>query len=163
MRSAGRVAVLIALWLLAWGEASVANVLSGAAVAVALLVAFPPRRGAPSEVRISAGGTVRLAAYVAAQLVRSNITMTWQIVRPPEPIAPGVLAHRLDHPTDETITVMSSIIALSPGTMTVDVAPDSSTLYVHFFHLVDPEEARRSIAHLERLTIGALTRTQEVT
>jgi multicomponent Na+:H+ antiporter subunit E len=160
---AGRAAVLVALWLLAWGEVTLANVLSGTVAAVALLVAFPPRRPTGSEVRLSLVGILRLASYVGAQLVRSNIVMTKQVLRPPTPPAPGVLAHRLHHPTDEVITVITSIISLSPGTMTVDVAPDSSAVYVHFFHLDDVDAARRTIAHLERLAVGAIQRPRAAT
>jgi multisubunit Na+/H+ antiporter MnhE subunit len=51
---------------------------------------------------------------------------------------------------------MSSIIALSPGTMTIDVATDSSVLYVHFFRLDDVEGARASLARLEQLVTAAI-------
>jgi multicomponent Na+:H+ antiporter subunit E len=156
IRIAGRIGVLVALWLLAWGELSLANVLSGTLAAVALLVAFPARRPDDGDVRLSASGIARLTGYVVVQLVKSNVVMAGQILRPPRPRRPGVLEHRLEHPTDEVITLVSSIIALSPGTMTVDVAPDSSALYVHFFQLDDVEAARRSIADLERLAIGAI-------
>jgi multicomponent Na+:H+ antiporter subunit E len=155
---AGRVAMLVGLWLLAWGEISLANVLSGVLVAVALLVAFPARRPSDGDVRLSLRGIARLVAYVVSQLLQSNVLMARQIIRPPRPARPGVLAHRLEHPTDEVVTVVSSIVALSPGTMTVDVAPDSSWICVHFFHLDDVDAARRSIAHLEHLAIGAIAR-----
>ena len=82
--------------------------------------------------------------------------MAAQIVRPPSPARPGVLVHRLECATDAVLTLMSSTIALSPGTMTVDVAPDSSSISVHFFHLTDIDGARRSIAHLERLAVAAV-------
>jgi multicomponent Na+:H+ antiporter subunit E len=158
MRTARRIAVLVGLWLLAWGDLSLANVLSGVAAATALLVAFPPNRPADGGVHISPLGVARLAWYVVTQLVRSNAVMVGQILRPPSPTRPGVLAHHLHQPTDEVVTVVTSIISLSPGTMTVDVAPDSSTIYIHVFHLDDVDAARRSIARLERLAIGAITR-----
>lgn len=44
MRLFTRLLLLVALWLLAWGEVTVANVLSGTAVAAVLLVVFPPTR-----------------------------------------------------------------------------------------------------------------------
>ncbi len=156
MRRIGRIGALVVLWLLAWGELSVANVLSGAAVAAALLVAFPADRSPDGTVRLRPLGMLRLAGHVGVQLVRSNVVMARQILRPPDPPAPAVLAHRLEHPTDEVVTVVSSVIALSPGTMVVDVAPDSSVIYVHLFHLVDVDAARRSIAELERLAVGAI-------
>jgi multicomponent Na+:H+ antiporter subunit E len=158
MRRIRRVALLVALWLLAWGEVSAANLVSGIAAATALLAAFPPAQADEGDVRLSVRGIARLTGYVVKQLVMSNIVMSRQILTPPRPPTPGVLAYRLRHPTDEIITVVSSIIALSPGTMTVDVAPDSSSIYVHFFHLDDIDAARASIAHLEVLAIGAIAR-----
>jgi multisubunit Na+/H+ antiporter MnhE subunit len=52
---------------------------------------------------------------------------------------------------------MSSVIALSPGTMTVDVDPDSTRIYVHFLLLRDVEAARASLVRLERLAAGAIS------
>jgi multisubunit Na+/H+ antiporter MnhE subunit len=46
--------------------------------------------------------------------------------------------------------------------MTVDVDADSSCIYVHFFHLDDPEAARASIARLERLAVGAIPHQRQV-
>jgi multicomponent Na+:H+ antiporter subunit E len=156
MRLLGRVTLLVALWLLAWGEITLANVLSGTAVAAALLAAFPPDRRTHGRLRISALGVARLAAYVAGQLVISNVVMTRQILRRTPSLHPGVLAHRLHQPSEEVATVMTSVIALSPGTMTVDLDRDSSTIYVHFFRLTDVEAARASLDRLERLAVNAI-------
>ena len=158
MRIAGRVALLVALWLLAWGDLSVPNVLSGVLVAGGLLVAFPPGRRAGGSLRFSAGGFVRLTVYLHVQLAISNVVMARQILRRRPDVRPGVLAHRLRQPSEEVVTLMSSIIALSPGTMTVDVDRDSSTIYVHFFKLGDVAEARASLAHLEDLAVHAISR-----
>ena len=59
MRKGGRVVLLVGLWLLAWGEFSLANVLSGIAVAVGLLAAFPPIRVARHDVHPSPAGIAR--------------------------------------------------------------------------------------------------------
>jgi multicomponent Na+:H+ antiporter subunit E len=155
MRIAGRILVLVALWLLAWGDATLANVISGVAVASALLVAFPPARRV--EVRINPVGAVRLIGYVVTQLLISNLVMARQILRIHPTMHPGVLAHRLQTPSEEVITVMSSVIALSPGTMTVDVDEDSTTIYVHFLLLHDVAAARASLARLECLTVRAIS------
>ena len=53
---------------------------------------------------------------------------------------------------------MTSVIALSPGTMTVDVDRESTTIYVHFFRLRDLAAARASLARLERLVVDAIRR-----
>ena len=157
MRMAGRITMLVTLWLLAWGEISVANVLSGVVVAAALLVAFPPGRRAGRRLRLSPAGIGRLAAYVAVQLVTSNFVMTREILRRRAAIRPGVLAHRLQQPSEEVVTLMTSVIALSPGTMTVDVDRSSATIYVHFLLLRDVDAARASLDRLEHLAVHAIT------
>jgi multicomponent Na+:H+ antiporter subunit E len=159
MRLAARIALLVGLWLLAWGELSVGNVVSGVAVATAVLVAFPPAARAGSDFHLRIRGVVTLAGYVAAQLLVSNALMARQLLRRQPDEQQGVLAHRLQHPSEEVVTVMTSIIALSPGTMTVDVDATSSTIYVHFFRLHDVAAARRQLARLERLVRNAVHTT----
>lgn len=154
---AGRVALLVSLWLLAWGDLTVANAVSGVLVAGALLVAFPPGGRTGGGLRFSAGGVLRLAGYLHVQLLISNLVMTRNILRRRPDIRPGVIAHRLTQPSEEVVTMMTSIIALSPGTMTVDVAPDSSMIYVHFFALRDVDKARASLTHLEDLAMHAIS------
>ena len=155
MRTIARLTTLVALWLLAWGEVSLANVLSGLVVAGVVLLAFPPGRRTTAPLRVRPAGTVRLVAYVTGQLVSSNVLMTRQILRRHPDVEPGVIAHRLRNPSEETVWLMTSIIALSPGTMTVDV--DATTIYVHFFRLHDIAAARQQLQRLERLVVGATT------
>ena len=158
MRVAGRVAMLTALWLLAWGEISLANVLSGVAVASALLVAFPPPAIRSAALRVRPVAVAKLAGYVAAQLITSNIVMSCEVLRRRSTSQPGVLTHRLRQPSEHVVTIMTSVIALSPGTMTVDVDRASSTIYVHFLFLRDVGAARASLEHLERIATNAITR-----
>ena len=157
MRIVGRVALLVGLWLLAWGEASLGNVVSGVAVATALLLAFPPGPRASGRLRFSAIGGGRLAVYVLVQLVNSNVVMARQILRRRPEARPGVLAHRLGQPSEQVVTVMTSVIALSPGTMTVDVDAESRIIYVHFFLLRDLEAARASLRRLEDIAVQTIT------
>lgn len=155
MRNGGRVVMLVGLWLLAWGEFSLANVVSGIAVAVGLLAAFPAVR-AGRYVHPSPAGIARLGLYVLNQLVISNVTVAREILRRRVSLAPGVVAYRLGCPTDEVITIMTGVISLSPGTMTADIDPDGTTLSVHFLLLRDVDAARAGLARLEQLVVAAV-------
>ena len=157
MRLAGRIALLVALWLLAWGDITLANLLSGLAVAGALLVAFPLAPSKGTTARFHPLGFAQLAAWVAVQLVVSNIVMTREILRRRPKAHPGVVAHRLTWPSEQTVTLMTSVIALSPGTMVVDVSRDASTIYVHFLKLHDPDAAHASMRRLESLVERAVS------
>lgn len=156
MRFVTRVLLLVVLWLLAWGEVSLANVVSGVVVATVLLAVFPPSKRAGRGFRVSLPGSVRFVGYVGKELVASNILMIREILRPRLAVSPGVLAHRLVQPSEEVATVMTTVIALSPGTMIVDVDHDASTIYVHFLFLRDIEAARASLVHLETRTRRAV-------
>jgi multicomponent Na+:H+ antiporter subunit E len=157
MRILRRVVLLVVLWLLAWGEITLGNVVSGIAVASALLVAFPPTRPAGERVRLRFAGAARLGGYVVTQLVTSNLVMAREILKRRPSARPGVLAHRLQRPSEEIVTLMTSVIALSPGTMTVDVDRDSTTIYVHFLFLRDVDASRASLRRLEQLAVRTIT------
>jgi multicomponent Na+:H+ antiporter subunit E len=157
MRFIRRGTLLIVLWLLAWGELSLVNIVSGALVAVALLAAFP--LGAPAQPagREHPLGLAKLAAYVVTQLVVANIVMTRTILDPRSPAGrAGIVRHRLAEPSEVTVTLMTSIISLSPGTMTVGVADDASEIAVHFFSLDEPAAAAAGLVRLEHLVTAAV-------
>ena len=155
MRTAVRVGVLVALWLLAWGQVSVANLVSGVLVAGALLVAFPPdARRAVGGVRLL--GALRLVAYVARQLVTSNYLVAREILGWTSSVRTGVLAYEVRQPSDQVVTLMANVVALTPGTMTVEATRDPAVLYVHFLLLDDVDKARRAIARLEALAIATV-------
>jgi multicomponent Na+:H+ antiporter subunit E len=147
---------LLALWLLAWGEISVANVISGIALIVVLMLAFPsgPRR--PARVRVRPIALARLIGYVFVQLAVSNVLVAREIVSRRSRVRTGVVGYRVQQPSDLTLTLMSNILALSPGTMPVDVTHDPPMLYVHFLLLSDVEDARRTIGRLETLVVAAV-------
>ncbi|MEZ5323306.1 MAG: Na+/H+ antiporter subunit E [Microthrixaceae bacterium] len=155
MRSLGRIAVLTLLWMFAWGAFSGASILSGLAVSTALLALFPP--GRDPGLRLRPIGAVRLVAHVVGQLVTSNLVMTVQTLRRRPALRQGVVTHRLGQPSAEVVTLMTTIIALSPGTMVVDVSPDSAIIHVHVLNLADVEATRRSLERLERLVAGAIS------
>lgn len=152
--------LLVGLWLLAWGNITVANIVSGIAVAAALLVAFPPGRPGRPHSRLHLFAVGRLLLYVLGQLVVSNVLVAREIVSRRSRIRTGVIAHRVQHPSDAGLTLIANVIALTPGTMTVDVTRDPPIIYVHFILLSDVDEARRAIARLERLVFAAIGEPQ---
>jgi|SoiMethySBSTD1v2_1073268.scaffolds.fasta_scaffold315266_4 multicomponent Na+:H+ antiporter subunit E len=147
---------LLGLWLLAWGDVSVANVASGIVLIGVLMLAFPARRGIGARVRVHPIGLVRLAAYVLAQLAVSNVLVAREIVSRRSRVRTGVVAYRVQQPSALTLTLMANILALSPGTMPVDVTQDPPILAVHFLLLSDVDAARKMMARLETLIVAAL-------
>lgn len=151
-----RAGVLVGFWLLAWGDVSAANIVSGVLLAAVLLIAFPPRRPVDAGTRLDPWGFLKLLLYVVGQMVPSNVLVSREVLSSGSRIRTGVLAYPLAHPSDGVVSLMAHVIALTPGTMTVEATSDPAVIYVHFLLLDDLEEARRSLARLERLVAGAL-------
>ncbi len=163
MNPIGRGVFLTILWVLLWGELSLANVLSGAAVAALLMIVFPTgRRAAPRWARVRPLAFARLVGHVAAQLAVSNAVVTREILSRGSRVRTAVVACRLRSGSESTITMVANIVALSPGMMAVDVRPDPPTVYIHVLHFRDVVDTRRRIAHLEKLVIRAIGTAEEL-
>ena len=158
---------LTAVWVLLWGRLTFANVATGVLVSVALLIVFPVERGrrdAPVAVRPVA--VIRLLVHFVIQLVVSNAVLAWQIVRPRPALRTGIVACQLHTRSPGLITLITDILALSPGTITVDVGTSagegSSTIFVHVLRLDDPTDVRRRVARLERMVVVAFGTRDEI-
>jgi multicomponent Na+:H+ antiporter subunit E len=148
--------LLLGLWLLAWGDITFANILSGIAVAAVLIIAFPSGRRLRPRTRVHPLAIGRLLLYVLGQLAVSNLLVAREILSRRSRVRTGVIGYPVQHSSDVVLTLIANIIALTPGTMTVDVTRDPPMIYVHFLLLSDVGEARRAIARLERLVVAAL-------
>ena len=150
----GLVGMLVAIWLLAWGSLSWANLLSGIAVAAAISVVVPDVRRAPHLPIVRALPALRLVASMLLNVVVSNIVLARQILaRRPHP-ATGVVRVPLAGCSDELLTVIASLVALTPGTMPVEVEQNPTVMYVHVLQLDDPDHVRRAIWRLRDLVVA---------
>ncbi len=156
MMRVARVVLLLGVWLLAWGKVTFANVVTGLAVIALLLVAFPVGRSSIDGARLHPVGIARLIAHVGRNLVVSNVLMSRQVLARRARFNTGVIAYEVHYDHDLVIALVANIIALTPGTMTVDATTDPATLRVHFLLLEDVESAHRSIARLEHHVAAAL-------
>jgi multicomponent Na+:H+ antiporter subunit E len=51
----------------------------------------------------------------------------------------------LDVTSDAEILLLSALINITPGSVTVDLSEDRRTLYVHVMHLTSADDSRREI------------------
>jgi multicomponent Na+:H+ antiporter subunit E len=60
-------------------------------------------------------------------------------------IEPAVVGIPLDVTSDGEILLLSMLINITPGSVTIDLSEDRRTLYVHVMHMKDADETRRDI------------------
>jgi multicomponent Na+:H+ antiporter subunit E len=100
---------------------------------------------------------VRFVTVSLWEIFTASLALAWLIVQPKLQVRPAIVAIPLDAETDLEIVSMSSLLTLSPGTMTLDVSTDRETLYVHTIDLDDVEAFRREIkSGLERRVLEVM-------
>lgn len=88
---------------------------------------------------------LRLAGTFLWELVLANLQVAWILVQPRLRIRPAFIVIPLALRDDLTITALANMITLTPGTLTVDVAPDRSALWVHCLSAADADAVREQI------------------
>ncbi|MDD9370571.1 MAG: Na+/H+ antiporter subunit E [Acidimicrobiales bacterium] len=152
-RALGPIVVLVVIWLLAWGSVTWANLLSGIAVAVGIVVVVPDVRRASHLPIVRPLPALRLVGSMLRDVVVSNVVLAGQVLSRRPQIATGVVRVPLAGCSDEVLTVIANLVAMTPGTMPIEVDQHPTVLYVHVLHLDHPDEVRRRIWHLRDLVV----------
>ena len=137
--------LLLALaWAALQGEISPANLLVGYVVGYAILAMLGKGRVLPSTLVVRTIHAINLAGFFAKELLIANVRVAADVVRGNR-IEPAVVAIPLDVTSDGEILLLSMLINITPGSVTIDLADDRRTLYVHVMHMRTADETRREI------------------
>jgi len=81
-------------------------------------------------------------------MIQANIEVTREIMTPELNMTPGIIAYDHSLKTDFEITMLTNLIALTPGTMVLKISDDKKILYIHGLYVKDKEK------FIERLRNG---------
>lgn len=148
--------VLLAVWLLLWGELSTGNVVGGALVIALLLLTFRLGR-LPHRHRLSPVGAVLLLGRFLIDLVVSSVRVLVTVVAPTDArLRSGIVRVPLACDSPLVMKAVSDLLCLTPGTLTVEIDASPPVLYVHVLGLRDADQLRADVAALERRVLRAL-------
>ncbi|MBB4826999.1 multicomponent Na+:H+ antiporter subunit E [Sporosarcina luteola] len=88
---------------------------------------------------------LKLTLLFLKELTLSNISVFMLVIRPKMNLQPMIFAMPTELEHDWEITLLSSLITLTPGTIVVNVSDDQRTLYIHALDVDDVDEAIDSI------------------
>jgi multicomponent Na+:H+ antiporter subunit E len=156
---AGFIGWLITVWVLLWGDLSIANVLSGFLVAVVILVVarLPRLRRTPPDqrIRINPLLTIWFGVFVLVKLWQATLTVAWAVVMPRPRIHTGVIAVPLRTESETVMMIVANVITLTPGTITLDAVGMPPVLYVHVLDLREIERVRTELLKIEEMSVRA--------
>lgn len=154
---------LMLVWVLLWGSFSVANIVSGLAVAVVITVLLP-LPAVPVEGRVHLLSLARLVIRVAVWLVMSSFQMAWLAVKPgPLPVNAVLRAH-LAVKSDLVLALGVNIINLTPGTIVLEIDQTRRLIYVHVVDVGSERAIHRfhnQMTTLQRLLVAAFERESD--
>lgn len=135
---------LAVIWAAALGELSLANLVAGFAIGFVILAVgsgfLRSGRYLQKSLRL-----VEFIGFFVGQLVLSSVRVAVDIVTPRHRARPGIVAVALDAKSDGEITLLANLVSLTPGSLSLDVSADRTTLFVHVMFLDDVETCRRDI------------------
>jgi multicomponent Na+:H+ antiporter subunit E len=137
--------VLLALaWAALQGEISLGNLLVGYGVGYTILALLARGGVMPAAWASRTVHAARLAAFFAWELLLANFRVAADVLQHTR-IEPAVVAIPLDITSDAEILLLSMLINITPGSVTIDLSEDRRTLYVHVMHMKSADQTRREI------------------
>lgn len=120
------------IWLLLWGAFDLTGVVMGLALSALVSYAVPPKAG-PNlrHVMKKLPKIIGLLFFFLWELLLANLRLAWDAVTPGLDISPSIIALPLEAKTDSEIFLLTTLITLTPGTLSMEVTEDRSHLFVH--------------------------------
>jgi multicomponent K+:H+ antiporter subunit E len=136
--------MLLTLWLLLNNSASAGHLLLGALLGV--LIPWFTRRFWPEPATLRRpGAALRLAGRVLWDILVASFVVARFVLGPREAVRPAFLRVPLEVQGEFAITVLASVISLTPGTVSADLDPQRRYLLVHALSAEEPEVFVRHI------------------
>ena len=145
-------------WMLFAGNFSFSGFFAGYVLGLGILLLL--RRFFPEGLYIrKVWAAIKLLALFFKELTLSNLAVSKAILSPRLAIRPGIVEIETDLRSDWEITLLSFLITLTPGTVTLEVTPEQDRIYVHALDIEDADALRAQIKQSFERAIMEVTRT----
>jgi multicomponent Na+:H+ antiporter subunit E len=154
---------LILVWILLWGDFSVANIISGLVVALVITVLLP-LPAVPVEGRLHPLSLLKLIVLVGYYLVLSSVQVAWLAIRPGPPPLVAVLRAHLALKSDLVLALAVNIFNLIPGSIVLEIDQSRRMLYVHVIDVGSEKSVHRfyrQVDQVQRLLVAAFERDED--
>ena len=149
--------LLAVVWATLTGTFTLPSLLTGFVLGYGALWVLQPLMGVPKGYFGRVAAWIRLIVMFHYELVVSSGLVLWDVVTPRQRSRPAIVDIPLDLRSDAGILLVTNLISLTPGTLSLDVSPDRRILRVHAMFGEDPDAVRRQLKDgMERWVRDAL-------
>ncbi len=136
--------LLAVVWVALTGQYDASNFVVGFLLACLVLSQTQQSDEAVRYVH-SVRRVLSFTGFFIKELVISSLRVVVLVLSPSMKMRPAVVAVPLTVTSDAAITLLGNLITLTPGTLTLDVSTDRTTMYVHAMDVEDVEVFRAGI------------------
>ncbi len=131
-------------WAALWGEMTAGQLVIGFILGY-IVIGIHQKIVGDSSYYGKVSDMLAFILYFLKELVMSSLWVAYQVLAPSSSLRPGIVAVPLDAKTEFEIVILANVISLTPGTLSLDVSDDRSTLFVHFMDVESAEAGREEI------------------
>lgn len=156
MNTFGLNIILAIAWVAFTGSVSLTGLITGFAIGYGALWLIQPLIGTSTYFsRVTAW--IKLIIMFHYELILSSLEVAMDVLTPRHRARPAVIEMPLDVKTDTGILLVTNLISLTPGTLSLDVSEDRKTLLVHAMFADDHEAILSNLKNgMERWVIEAV-------
>ena len=137
---------VLVVWLALHSSLAPLYLVSG--VAVAMLIPLLLNRALDDPVTIRRPGVaLRLAGVVVWDIIVANLAVARRVLGPLARLKPGFIEVPLDLGHPDAVALLAGIIAITPGTVVVDIDDGRTRILVHVLDLDEPGQLIAEIKH----------------
>ncbi len=146
--------ILLLLWVGLTGTLEYQELMAGVVIS-AIIAVFSYRVIFPGEASASGwppslSGFIFALAYLPIYIweeIKAHLQVIYIILHPDMPLKPGIVEVPTELDTEFGLTGLANSITMTPGTLTVEVGEDNSSLFVHWISVYtsDTREIKREI------------------
>lgn len=81
--------------------------------------------------------TIGFILSLIYEMIAANVQVAYDVITPKYFFRPGIVRYPMQANTDLEINLLSTMIALTPGTLVLDISDDKKSLFIHVMYLKD--------------------------
>ena len=149
--------IIAFMWMFLTESYQFPSFLTGYIIGVLLL--FLLRRFIPSRFYLyRVWKFLSLIFLFIKELTKSNLSIVKLVYQPKRGYNPGIFALPVDLKSNWEIAILTSLISLTPGTLSVAISDDNKVVYIHAMDIKDDKEEIESIKDSFEKAIMEVTR-----
>jgi multicomponent Na+:H+ antiporter subunit E len=137
--------VLAVAWAALTGNITLPGLLVGFVVGSAALFVARPLFPGCDRYFLRVWRWAKLCVLFLYELVVSSVQVVWDVITPSHKARPGIISMPLDAKGEMEILLVTNLISLTPGTLSLDVTDDCDTLFIHAMFADDPDAIRAQL------------------